>query len=95
MKRRNLPLSLADRLALDVPEACRVLALSERTLRALVARGGIPFTRIGGSLRFQPDRLRAWLTANETTPAGMGDVGHEHGPQNTEFSTESAAGAAE
>ena len=50
----------------DAREAASALRLSERTLWTLSQpRGSLPVVRIGRSVRYSPDALRAWVEAQE------------------------------
>ena len=50
-------------------EAASLLAISERTLWALSApRGPIPAIRLGRSVRYSVDALRAWMRNAERQP---------------------------
>jgi excisionase family DNA binding protein len=48
-------------LLLTTPQAARSLAISERTLWDLTKRGEIPAVRIGRSVRYDPEDLKAWI----------------------------------
>jgi excisionase family DNA binding protein len=48
-------------LLLTTPQAARSLAISERTLWDLTKRGEIPVVRIGRSVRYDPEDLKAWI----------------------------------
>lgn len=48
-------------LAVDAPAAARLLAISIRSLRALVAANDVPFARLGGRVVFPLADLREWL----------------------------------
>ena len=50
------------RLLLTVRDAAKMLSVSERTLQSLTQpHGSIPAVRIGRSVRYSPDDLRAWI----------------------------------
>lgn len=53
---------LAPRQAMDIKEAAKMLNISERHLRALVAKRQIPFFKVSGSgdVRFWPRDLENW-----------------------------------
>ena len=53
---------------LDIAEAAELLGTSERHLRSLVFKQGVPVTRLGRKLRFRVADLETWIDAN-TTPA--------------------------
>lgn len=44
-------------------DAARSLAISERKLWTLTKEGAIPHVKIGRSVRYPADELRAWLAA--------------------------------
>jgi excisionase family DNA binding protein len=50
-----------DRPLLTVREAAARLRVSEKTVRRLIGAEILPALRIGGSIRVDPDQLRAWL----------------------------------
>ncbi len=50
---------------LKVADAAKLLLVSERKLRAMVAAREVPCSRVGGSLRFLRKRLLAYVEANE------------------------------
>lgn len=58
-------LLLSSRRPLDIEGAAKYLSISERTLRAIVARGELTFCRVGRLLRFRPDDLDAYLDARK------------------------------
>jgi excisionase family DNA binding protein len=41
-------------------DVAEFLVVSERTVRALVARRGLPCMRIGGAVRFDPASIALW-----------------------------------
>ena len=43
-----------------VKKAASYLGIPERTLRDLVFRRGVPFRKVGRSLRFCPDEIEKW-----------------------------------
>jgi excisionase family DNA binding protein len=48
---------------LKVKEAAKVLSISPSTLYDWVAQGVVPYVRIGGTIRFKPSELQAWIDA--------------------------------
>jgi excisionase family DNA binding protein len=52
-------------LLLEPREAARMLRISERTLNTYTMNGTLPVTRIGRSVRYSPDALRAWIAKQE------------------------------
>jgi excisionase family DNA binding protein len=57
---------------LDVPGACELLKIKERTLRSWIKTHSIPYAKIGGLLRFRRSALMAWVAERETRK-GSGD----------------------
>ena len=53
-------------LLLTYRQAAKALAIGERTLASLVAAGKIKPVRIGSSVRFSPDALRAFCAAQQS-----------------------------
>jgi len=53
------------RLALSVDEVVHALHLSERTVRAAIARGDLVVTRIGRRVLITRPQLERWLAKNE------------------------------
>lgn len=49
---------------LTIREAAQLLAVSRGTLRSLLGRGMLPFTRCGRSVRIDPEDLEVFLRAN-------------------------------
>lgn len=45
---------------MTMAEVARFLAVSERTVRRLVARGRLPCVRVGSQVRFSPAILARW-----------------------------------
>ena len=63
-------MDLADSLekrttALNVSEVAALLNISERQVYKLAADGSLPSFKIGGSVRFNPSALSAWLRSTE------------------------------
>lgn len=61
-------------LLVDVKGASAILCIGTRTVWALAHRGAIPNYRIGRSVRYCPDELRAWKLAGCPTDDGAGDA---------------------
>jgi len=63
------PRSAADTAAApalwDVAGLANRLGVTERFVRRLVAERRVPFYKIGKFIRFDPDRIDAWLDATE------------------------------
>lgn len=51
---------------LNPKETARSLGISTRTLNRLIQRGDIAVVRVGGSLRFKPDDLVAFINQNRS-----------------------------
>jgi len=50
-------------LLLTARQTARMLAISERSLYSLTKAGNLPAVRIGRSVRYDPDDIRAWIDA--------------------------------
>ena len=57
-----------DHTWLTVLQLAELLAITERHIRRLVAERRIPYTKVGGRLRFNLARVETWLEANSHTP---------------------------
>lgn len=53
--------SISSKLLVPAREAAKLLSLSPRKLWSLTTSGQIPCVRIGRSVRYCPDDLRAWI----------------------------------
>jgi excisionase family DNA binding protein len=51
---------------LSIPAVAERLAVSERTVRRLIAGGGLPALRIGGQIRVDANELKRWLAQRKT-----------------------------
>ena len=51
-------------LNLSVDEAARVLAISTRLMRSLIAKGEIPVVRVGDRVLVPVEQLREWNRAH-------------------------------
>jgi excisionase family DNA binding protein len=49
------------RQLLTVPLTAERLAVSEKTVRRLIATGNLPALRVGGQIRVDADELERWL----------------------------------
>ena len=58
---------MSETLLVDVKTTARLLSICEKTLWTLTDRGDIPCIRIGRSVRYSPDDLRAWIARTKTT----------------------------
>lgn len=50
---------------LTLPEAAQRLAVSERKLRDMVAKGYLPKVKIGIEVRFDPEDVEAYITSHK------------------------------
>ena len=53
-------------LLLTAREAAKALAISERTLWTLTNHGDVPVVRLGRSVRYDPDDLRAFVKRSKS-----------------------------
>ncbi|WP_445809947.1 helix-turn-helix domain-containing protein [Yoonia sp.] len=51
---------------LTISEAAEYLAISERSIKRLIARGDLPCIRVGSALRFVFADLEAFIARNRT-----------------------------
>jgi excisionase family DNA binding protein len=51
-------------------QAAKLLNISERTLWTLTNEGKIPCVRVGRSVRYDPNDLRAWIASAKSTSTG-------------------------
>lgn len=69
---------MSEQLLLKPADAAKALAICERTLRALTARGQIVAVRVGRAVRYHVADLRAWIESNKrcgTRPCASLDQG--------------------
>jgi excisionase family DNA binding protein len=52
----------------NVLQACEFLGISRNGLYIACRAGRIPHYKVGGSIRFDPDELRAWLESTRRGP---------------------------
>jgi excisionase family DNA binding protein len=57
-----------DHTWLTLVQLAELLAITERHIRRLVAEQRIPYTKVGGRLRFNLARVQGWLDANSHGP---------------------------
>lgn len=62
---KNAITSVNSPLLVTYEEAGRMLSLTTRTLRRMVASRDIPFLRVGRQIRFDPADLRKWIEAKK------------------------------
>ena len=67
------PWSTDPRLLVNAEEASRLLCIGRRRLWTLTNLGAIPCRRIGKSVRYVPEELRAWIDLGCPSSAGAGD----------------------
>ncbi len=70
MPKKKKPVTVED---LGVPymtpeQVAYYFATTPSHIRGLVHRREIPFTKVGGRLRFKPEEIKAWAEGNTTTP---------------------------
>ena len=53
---------MADTDVMTVREVAEYLKVKERTIYRLVAKGGIPAFKVGGSWRFRKAEIEEWIT---------------------------------
>jgi len=51
-----------------VKEAALYTGLSPDTLYTMVSQRRVPFVKLGGALRFNPDQLDQWIKQNTVMP---------------------------
>jgi len=59
-----------ERTWLTLVELVDLLRITERHVRRLVAENRIPYTKVGGRLRFKLSRIETWLDDNSRGPDG-------------------------
>jgi excisionase family DNA binding protein len=68
-------------LLFDIETVAGSLAISIRQVRRLVAEDRIPYLRIGGLIRFDPDEIIEWVDDRRfpkaALPPGRGEAGHK------------------
>jgi excisionase family DNA binding protein len=57
-----------DHTWLTLVQLAELLTITERHIRRLVAERRIPYTKVGGRLRFNVARVQAWLDDNSHSP---------------------------
>ena len=73
MTTRTSPPRPAPPAWLTVAQLADWLQITERHIRRLVAEDRIPRTKVGGRLRFNHERIQAWLDDNSSGP-GRGNA---------------------
>jgi excisionase family DNA binding protein len=62
------PNPVPERTWLTLAELAELLHITERHMRRLVAENRIPYTKVGGRLRFNLARVEGWLDQNSHGP---------------------------
>jgi excisionase family DNA binding protein len=57
-----------DHTWLTLVQLAEMLTITERHIRRLVAEQRIPYTKVGGRLRFNLTRIQTWLDTNSHGP---------------------------
>ena len=58
---------------MTVREVAEYLKVNERTIYRLVANGGIPAFKVGGSWRFRKAEINRWTESNAIGPEDAGE----------------------
>jgi excisionase family DNA binding protein len=66
------PEAVTEELLLKAPAAAKALGISERALWTLTRKGDIPHVKIGRSVRYSPDDLRAWIGSQKSSGSSGG-----------------------
>jgi excisionase family DNA binding protein len=53
---------------IDVKEAAGWLGVTPQTLYKMVSQRRVPYVKVGGALKFDPDKLQAWIKDNSVMP---------------------------
>jgi excisionase family DNA binding protein len=56
---------------LTISEASELTRLTVKTLYSKVCRREVPFTKLGGKLLFDEDRLRKWIDEHSVEPVAV------------------------
>jgi excisionase family DNA binding protein len=56
---------------IELPEAAKMLQVHPNTIRNLIKTGEIPHFRLGQAIRFDADKLKAWIEAKTTSAQAM------------------------
>ena len=67
---------MADTDVMTVREVAEYLKVKERTIYRLVAKGGIPAFKVGGSWRFRRAEIDEWIT-RRTQDENRKDIGRQ------------------
>src|ERR1700722_15298844 len=70
--------------ALRASEPAKILSTSKMTIYRLVGQGAIPYFRVGGLIRFDPQAIADWLRRkmplNQTAASACASSGSDAGP---------------
>lgn len=61
-------------LAVNAETAAKMLGIGTRSLWSFTACDAVPHVRIGRSVRYRPDELRAWLDLGAPTEPGSAEA---------------------
>ena len=53
---------------INVTEAAEWLGVTSQTLYKMVSHRRVPYVKVGGALKFDPEKLQEWITANSVMP---------------------------
>ncbi len=53
---------------LTIQQAAKYTGLSTHTLYKMVSQRRVPFVKLGGALRFDPNKLDQWIKQNTVMP---------------------------
>lgn len=67
-------------ILLDLPDAARALAISERALWEWTRAGKVPHVRLGRRVLYEPDALRAWVRSQRRGPDAGGGAPEKSKP---------------
>jgi len=70
----SLGLPETEPLLIDSKAASALLGIGARRLWSLTNCGAIPSRKIGRSVRYAPDELRAWIAAGCPIESGVGEA---------------------
>lgn len=57
----------------NTAQCAEYLNISEKTLRRWQAGHAVPFVKIGGAIRYEPDTVREWVRRSAAVAAGDAD----------------------
>ncbi len=53
---------------INVTEAAEWLGVTSQTLYKMVSHRRVPYVKVGGALKFDPEKLQAWISENSVMP---------------------------